>query len=431
MVQVEYPDVDDGALLQRRAQRPVQAVLQVDLAGPGDRVREQIAVERRVLVEQGVQPQLALGGDQLVQPHLPRRNPRPVPRGEPVVGIGPAVPDILEDHREIRSPRTEIVGPIICWALPAAGFQAQGIGRTSASTIRVGRTGGFRESSRRRRTRITLGIRAVASANTEVTMSAEDRRFEVLRAIVADYVATHEPVGSRALVERHHLGVSPATIRNDMAVLEDEGYIAQPHTSAGRIPTDKGYRLFVDRLSQVKPLSVGGEAGDPVVPVRRRRPGRRAAPVGPAAGPADPAGRRRAVPDADPGDRAARRGGRPRHTPAAAGGDHRHRSGRPAGGRPGRRHRRRDDRIAAGRCWPRPSVGRRLADAATAAGGRPAADTVRDRPLVGTVGVSAAGSAGRTPRRSGCCCPVPRTSPGPGRISPRPCEGCWRHWTSR
>ncbi|MTD13173.1 heat-inducible transcriptional repressor HrcA [Nakamurella sp. YIM 132087] len=88
-------------------------------------------------------------------------------------------------------------------------------------------------------------------------MSAEDRRFEVLRAIVADYVATHEPVGSKALVERHSLGVSPATIRNDMAVLEDEGYIAQPHTSAGRIPTDKGYRLFVDRLSQVKPMSPG------------------------------------------------------------------------------------------------------------------------------------------------------------------------------
>lgn len=88
-------------------------------------------------------------------------------------------------------------------------------------------------------------------------MSAEDRRFEVLRAIVADYVATHEPVGSRALVDRHHLRVSPATIRSDMAVLEDEGYIAQPHTSAGRIPTDKGYRLFVDRLSQVKPLSMG------------------------------------------------------------------------------------------------------------------------------------------------------------------------------
>lgn len=83
----------------------------------------------------------------------------------------------------------------------------------------------------------------------------EDRRLAVLRAIVEDYVATHEPVGSKALVERHSLGVSPATIRNDMAALEEEGYIAQPHTSAGRVPTDLGYRLFVDRLSGVKPLS--------------------------------------------------------------------------------------------------------------------------------------------------------------------------------
>ena len=75
----------------------------------------------------------------------------------------------------------------------------------------------------------------------------EDRRLAVLRAIVEDYVSTHEPVGSKALVERHSLGVSPATIRNDMAALEDEGYIAQPHTSAGRVPTDLGYRHFVDR----------------------------------------------------------------------------------------------------------------------------------------------------------------------------------------
>lgn len=85
----------------------------------------------------------------------------------------------------------------------------------------------------------------------------EDRRLAVLRAIVEDYVSTHEPVGSKALVERHSLGVSPATIRNDMAALEDEGYIAQPHTSAGRIPTDLGYRLFVDRISDVKPMSAG------------------------------------------------------------------------------------------------------------------------------------------------------------------------------
>ena len=86
--------------------------------------------------------------------------------------------------------------------------------------------------------------------------SADDRRFEVLRAIVADFVATKEPIGSKSLVERHNLGVSSATVRNDMAVLEAEGYIAQPHTSSGRVPTEKGYREFVDRLDDVKPLSV-------------------------------------------------------------------------------------------------------------------------------------------------------------------------------
>jgi heat-inducible transcriptional repressor len=83
----------------------------------------------------------------------------------------------------------------------------------------------------------------------------DDRKLAVLRAIVEDYVSTNEPVGSKALADRHNLGVSPATIRNDMAVLEEQGYIAQPHTSAGRVPTDKGYRLFVDRLSTIKPLS--------------------------------------------------------------------------------------------------------------------------------------------------------------------------------
>lgn len=83
----------------------------------------------------------------------------------------------------------------------------------------------------------------------------EDRRLAVLRAIVEDYVATEEPVGSKALVERHGLGVSPATVRNDMAALEEEGFITQPHTSAGRVPTDKGYRLFVDKLTTLKPMS--------------------------------------------------------------------------------------------------------------------------------------------------------------------------------
>lgn len=82
-----------------------------------------------------------------------------------------------------------------------------------------------------------------------------DRRLQVLRAIVTDFVDTHEPVGSRSIVERHQLGVSAATIRNDMAVLEDDDLIAQTHTSSGRVPTDKGYRAFVDHLSHVRPLS--------------------------------------------------------------------------------------------------------------------------------------------------------------------------------
>ncbi len=84
---------------------------------------------------------------------------------------------------------------------------------------------------------------------------SDERRLRVLSAIVTDYVRTREPVGSKALVERYRLGVSPATIRNDMAALEDEGYIHQPYTSAGRVPTQKGYRLFVDRVAAVKPLS--------------------------------------------------------------------------------------------------------------------------------------------------------------------------------
>lgn len=83
----------------------------------------------------------------------------------------------------------------------------------------------------------------------------DDRKLEVLKAIVTDYVSRQEPIGSKALVEHYRLDVSPATVRNDMAVLEEEGYLIQPHTSAGRIPTDKGYRLFVDRLAEVKPLS--------------------------------------------------------------------------------------------------------------------------------------------------------------------------------
>lgn len=82
-----------------------------------------------------------------------------------------------------------------------------------------------------------------------------DRSLEVLRVIVQDYVASREPVGSKSIVDRHSFGVSAATIRNDMALLEEEELITAPHTSSGRIPTDKGYRLFVDHLADLKPLT--------------------------------------------------------------------------------------------------------------------------------------------------------------------------------
>lgn len=82
-----------------------------------------------------------------------------------------------------------------------------------------------------------------------------ERGLQVLRAIVQDYVETREPVGSKSIVDRHQFGVSAATIRNDMALLEDEELIAAPHTSSGRVPTDKGYRVFVDHLAELRPLT--------------------------------------------------------------------------------------------------------------------------------------------------------------------------------
>ncbi|MET4782307.1 heat-inducible transcriptional repressor HrcA [Glaciihabitans sp. UYNi722] len=82
-----------------------------------------------------------------------------------------------------------------------------------------------------------------------------ERGLDVLRVIVQDYVASREPVGSKSIVDRHSFGVSAATIRNDMALLEEEELIAAPHTSSGRIPTDKGYRVFVNQLADLRPLT--------------------------------------------------------------------------------------------------------------------------------------------------------------------------------
>ena len=77
----------------------------------------------------------------------------------------------------------------------------------------------------------------------------DERKTAILRAVVQEYVTTGQPVGSTTISKEPNVNVSSATVRNEMAVLEQEGYLAQPHTSAGRIPTDKGYRLFVDSLA--------------------------------------------------------------------------------------------------------------------------------------------------------------------------------------
>src|SRR6478752_8207487 len=89
----------------------------------------------------------------------------------------------------------------------------------------------------------------------------DERKAAVLRAIVEQYVDTALPVGSQTVTQRAGLGVSAATVRNEMSVLEGEGYITQPHTSAGRVPTDRGYRYYVDHLAG---------AGQLPAPERRR-----------------------------------------------------------------------------------------------------------------------------------------------------------------
>lgn len=90
-------------------------------------------------------------------------------------------------------------------------------------------------------------------------MSLDDRKNKVLQAIIDDYVATAEPVGSRTIARKYQLGVSPATIRNEMSDLEELGYLEQPHTSAGRVPSDRGYRYYVDCLMESRSLAPGDE----------------------------------------------------------------------------------------------------------------------------------------------------------------------------
>ena len=87
-------------------------------------------------------------------------------------------------------------------------------------------------------------------------MPLDNRKKNILKAIIDDYIETAEPVGSKSLVSKFHFDISPATVRNEMAELEELGYLEQPHTSAGRIPSDKGYRAYVDNLLQVEDLNV-------------------------------------------------------------------------------------------------------------------------------------------------------------------------------
>lgn len=86
-------------------------------------------------------------------------------------------------------------------------------------------------------------------------MKMDSRKQQVLMAIITDFISTAEPVGSRTISRKYKLGVSPATIRNEMADLEEMGYIEQPHTSAGRIPSHQGYRYYVDFLMKKHDLS--------------------------------------------------------------------------------------------------------------------------------------------------------------------------------
>ncbi|MGL4452523.1 MAG: heat-inducible transcriptional repressor HrcA [Sarcina sp.] len=83
----------------------------------------------------------------------------------------------------------------------------------------------------------------------------DERKLKILQAIISDYIATGEPVGSRTIAKKYDLGISPATIRNEMADLEDMGLLEQPYTSAGRVPSSKGYRLYVDRIMEYERLS--------------------------------------------------------------------------------------------------------------------------------------------------------------------------------
>ena len=89
-------------------------------------------------------------------------------------------------------------------------------------------------------------------------MSLSERQLKILEAIINDYIQTAEPIGSRTIAKKYGMGISSATIRNEMSDLEDMGFITQPHTSSGRVPSQKGYRLYVDSMMPHKLTAKGG-----------------------------------------------------------------------------------------------------------------------------------------------------------------------------
>ena len=86
-------------------------------------------------------------------------------------------------------------------------------------------------------------------------MDLSERKLKILQAIIADFIRTAEPVGSRTISRNYDLGVSPATVRNEMSDLEELGYLSHPHTSSGRVPSEKAYRLYVNELMKKRELT--------------------------------------------------------------------------------------------------------------------------------------------------------------------------------
>ena len=99
----------------------------------------------------------------------------------------------------------------------------------------------------------TLDAGVLISNRGEI-MGLSIRKKNILQAVITDYIKSAQPVGSRTIARRYRIGLSPATIRNEMADLEESGYLVQPHTSAGRIPSQKGYRYYVDELMETSDL---------------------------------------------------------------------------------------------------------------------------------------------------------------------------------